>query len=500
MSSDLPPFAESGYESDTGERDLPTCANFKTREPVQKTIEVGPSKKVLNRKGRAICRIVHSHGWSATDIAAIFRVSATSVSRAIDNIRYRPRDRISEDYMKVDVEFEMHFPPIAVKDNVAKLPKVPSDVITIDSSDDELNELDFAIVEEYRSNGRPPRTAKGEFYSNLPRGLASEEDETPVVPQKRSHEHEPVRSSPTTSNMSSGRESSTSVSGTKKPRYDDEHSDIRTTSTGPFISSFRGQSPSLRQTSTFRTTHMSKSGAPPHDSVALSASRSTLATAGAPPRVPASSAVQTSRIQAPPLPHRSLLAPRAHSSTPTLSSFLKNIPGIDLSAHHALLEAQGFSVARMHILGTWGRDAIKEVLQRLLMESEAASMGHKGMDPLELITLELGIRKLKAPNTSPSRSVLPSPLSNPHSSAVTLASFLKNVMGFDFSAHHNLLKAQGFDVARLSTIAASDREDIREILDGSLRADVPGFGGMKAMKAMTALEVLALEFALRDVA
>ncbi|KAJ7464213.1 hypothetical protein B0H11DRAFT_2051676 [Mycena galericulata] len=236
--------------------------------------------------------------------------------------------------------------------------------------------------------------------------LASDEDETPVVPQKRSHEHEPVRSSPTTSSMSSGREFSTSVSGTKKPRYDDEHSDIRTTTTEPSISSFRGQFPTLSQTSTFRTTHMRKSGAPPHDSATLSTSRSTLATAGAPSRVHASSAVQSSRIQAPPLPHRSLLAPRAHSSTPTLSAFLKNIPAIDLSAHHALLEAQGFSVARMLILGTWGRDAIKEVLQRLLMESEVASMGHKGMDPLELITLELGIRKLKArslrPTTRPS--------------------------------------------------------------------------------------------------
>ncbi|KAJ7474666.1 hypothetical protein B0H11DRAFT_2035075 [Mycena galericulata] len=231
--------------------------------------------------------------------------------------------------------------------------------------------------------------------------LASEEDETPVVPQKRNHEDEPVRSSPTTSSMSSGRES-----GIKKPRYGDGHSDIQTPSTGPFISSFYGKFPAFGQTSTLRTAHLSKSGVPSRDSAALSTSRSTPAVAGAPPRVPASSAVQSqsSRIQAPPLPHRSLLAPRAHSSTPTLSSFLKNVPGIDISAHHALLEAQGFSMARVHILGTWGRDAIKEVLHRLLMESEAASTGHKGMDPLELITLELGIRKLKArPPRPPTR-------------------------------------------------------------------------------------------------
>ncbi|KAJ7779393.1 hypothetical protein DFH07DRAFT_507572 [Mycena maculata] len=111
MDEDL--IADPGYESDTGPRDNPTCANFLKKQPVQKTIEVGAGKKVLNRTGRAICRILYAHSYSAAEIARIFDISSTSVSRAIENIRYIPRDRVSEDYGRVDPEFAVHFPPVA---------------------------------------------------------------------------------------------------------------------------------------------------------------------------------------------------------------------------------------------------------------------------------------------------------------------------------------------------------------------------------------------------
>lgn len=91
---------------------------FAAFDKCTKLIVCSHSKKVLNREGRAICRIVHAHGWSLADIGRVFGVSETSVSRAVDNVRqgrHLPRDRISEDYMRVkDPElFKKHFPPIS---------------------------------------------------------------------------------------------------------------------------------------------------------------------------------------------------------------------------------------------------------------------------------------------------------------------------------------------------------------------------------------------------
>ncbi|KAJ7779394.1 hypothetical protein DFH07DRAFT_507539 [Mycena maculata] len=168
---------------------------------------------------------------------------------------------------------------------------------------------------------------------------------------------------------------------------------------------------------------------------------------------------------------------------------------IDLSAHHALMDAQGFSVPRLGVVATWGREAIQETLSRLLMGSEPAAAGRKGMTAMEVITLELAIRKLKGSSLPRARPALPPPASNPSHSGTTLPAFLKNVMGLDLRAHHELLQAQGFDVARLSGIATWDRKNIQELFTRSLTGDGPGVGG----RGMTALEVLALEFAIRSV-
>jgi hypothetical protein len=74
-------------------------------------VQPSHNKKALNRTGRAICRIMDSHQWSHKAIARILLVSDSSVTRAVDNIRYNPRDRIEEDYDRVDPEFRIHFPP-----------------------------------------------------------------------------------------------------------------------------------------------------------------------------------------------------------------------------------------------------------------------------------------------------------------------------------------------------------------------------------------------------
>ncbi|KAJ6524079.1 hypothetical protein DFH09DRAFT_1189839 [Mycena vulgaris] len=196
-----------------------------------------------------------------------------------------------------------------------------------------------------------------------------------------------------------------------------------------------------------------------------------------------------------PLPRRSLFSPLANS-TPTLAVFLKNLMGSDFSAHHDLLEAQGFTLPRLHIVAGWDREAIGETVSRLLMGSVA---GHKGLSAFEVVSLELAIRKLKSkipgPAPLPSRSVLLPPSVNPNNSTATIAAFLKNVMGFDLSAHRELLEAQGFDLARLCAITGWERGDLQELLRRtlSLKGDDAELG---LKNRMSALEVLALEFAI----
>ncbi|KAJ7108303.1 hypothetical protein C8R44DRAFT_744244 [Mycena epipterygia] len=380
------PIVDVGYESDTGERDNPTCANFERREPVKKLIVVGWGKKVLNRKGRAICRIVYAHKWSPAAIANIFGVSDTSVSRALENTRYNPPDNVQEDYAKVDPEFRVKFPPL-------EAPQV-----------------------------LPQRAAKLNFYSKI------------------------IKSSP---------DLGTALTSpvVKKPRYGKDESEEKR---------LMSASPSLSRAS---TQSQARSFAP------------VLGDSGSAP-----------------LPRRAHLPARSsnpQASLPTLSSFLKHVkPGtlavqsdFDLSKHHALLEAQGFSMSRLAIVATWGRDAIAEAVSRLLMGSEG---GRRGLSARHAILLELAVPKLKPQGFGP-------PASHANSTA-TLASFLKNVMGLDLSAHQELFEAQDFDVDDLRKIATWDRADIQEILSRALEGDKTVIGGRKGMKP---LEVFAVELAIR---
>jgi hypothetical protein len=66
----------------------------------------------MNRRGRAICRIMFAHGWSYKAIAYIFRISETSVQRAVENKFYRPPvDRIEEDLERAGPEWRGELPP-----------------------------------------------------------------------------------------------------------------------------------------------------------------------------------------------------------------------------------------------------------------------------------------------------------------------------------------------------------------------------------------------------
>ncbi|KAJ7097362.1 hypothetical protein C8R44DRAFT_812149 [Mycena epipterygia] len=452
-------IVDVGYESDTGERDNPTCANFERREPVKKLIVVGGGKKVLNRKGRAICRIVYAHKWSAAAIANIFGISDTSVSRALENTRYNPRDNVQEDYAKVDPEFRTKFPPL-------ETPQVfpQRSTIIIDISNDEDKD---EVLEAFRSNGRPERAAKLNFYSKM---LESSPDpkcpQAPsTMPPKRSYEDMLGLKNASSSSHNQMALTSPVV---KKPRYGKDESEEKRSSQGLETSAFSPHP---------QPTQISGSS--------MSAS-------------PSLSRASTQSQGSAPLPRRAHLPARlfnTQADVPTLSSFLKHVkPGtlavqsdFDLSKHHTLLEAQGFSISRLAIVATWGRDAIAEAVSRLLMGSEG---GRQGLSARHAISLELAIPKLK---TQGSGSLTRNVNANANST-ITLASFLKDVMGLDLSAHQELFEAQDFDVDDLRKIATWDRADIQEILSRVLEGDKTAIGGRKGMKP---LEVFAVELAIR---
>ncbi|KAF7345830.1 hypothetical protein MVEN_01604500 [Mycena venus] len=104
----------------------PTPWNFEHNEPVKRATRYpGFNSPALDDQGRAICRIVHAHGWSIIDIAGIFNLPQRRISKAVNN-KYSPPANILEDYAMAGKDFEAKFPPIN---------KIES--ITIDN--DELN-------------------------------------------------------------------------------------------------------------------------------------------------------------------------------------------------------------------------------------------------------------------------------------------------------------------------------------------------------------------------
>ncbi|KAJ7032946.1 hypothetical protein C8F04DRAFT_1261520 [Mycena alexandri] len=475
------PVEDPGYESPTGERDIPTCSNFETNTPVDQKWGFVPGQKVLNRKGRGICRIMASYRWTHGDIANIFRVSSQSVSRAVANLQYIPRDRVANDYDNIDPEFRLKYPP--KPDYYLSAPQIRrretegsrGKAIKRELPDEEYDELLKAETSE--------RAAKALCVSRVNQTTDNESgeadddelDEDEMIPWA------PHKRTPTTANE---------INVPKRPRY------AHNTSAGQ-----------ERSTSSPTVVALSSS---PRRSPEINRSPS-------PPRKP----LAAPRTQPIPLPRRSLLAPRpakAQSTAPGLAGFagfLKTMCDVDFSSHQALLSALGFTVERLYTLATWRKDELQEVLTRLLSEDAAAAVGCAPMNTFTAITFEITIRALKCVppaqvgaliNSAPisliylltrtghtqaplTRSLLPPPSTNATNSGTTLPLFLRNVMGLDLSAHQNLLNDQGCDIATLCAMVVWERGQLQEVLRR-------GLGGQKS-GAMQALEVLALEFCIR---
>lgn len=88
----------------------------------------------------------------------------------------------------------------------------------------------------------------------------------------------------------------------------------------------------------------------------------------------------------------------ANSGT-TLPLFLKNVMGLDLSAHVPFFEVQGVGIAALSkIRAKYESDAdparLRDELElSLLDEDEERWSGGKGVSPLEVVALEFSIRR-----------------------------------------------------------------------------------------------------------
>ncbi|KAJ6511501.1 hypothetical protein C8R47DRAFT_1095280 [Mycena vitilis] len=104
--------ARSGtHRSDSGQPVVwiqnPSAHHFKEDIPV---VPADGTNGRLDRKGRAICRIMHPYLGNYTKIANIFGITHTRIRRAVLN-DYSPSDDVTEDYDYAGKDFKDEYPP-----------------------------------------------------------------------------------------------------------------------------------------------------------------------------------------------------------------------------------------------------------------------------------------------------------------------------------------------------------------------------------------------------
>ncbi|KAJ7248166.1 hypothetical protein B0H12DRAFT_1124137 [Mycena haematopus] len=94
-------------------RTNPTPAHFARNKPTEKHPPVSPrllQQRRLDREGRAICRIVYSHGIALDMIAKVFCVSEDTVIEALKNADH---DKAENDHWYVSAEYRHQYPSLA---------------------------------------------------------------------------------------------------------------------------------------------------------------------------------------------------------------------------------------------------------------------------------------------------------------------------------------------------------------------------------------------------
>ncbi|KAF7324144.1 hypothetical protein MKEN_00637000 [Mycena kentingensis (nom. inval.)] len=397
-------------ESDLVERDIPTPQHFKNDTPVERTIFAHRTRAV-NRRGRAICRIMWNSGWDIKDIARIFGVSNVTIDKAVaERKQFYPHDEPENDYTYAGDEWMEHFPPDATDDDeeeeqparrVVKKPRFDSD----DGEDD--TSPNFAV----RSKPLPRKKSKSrsakQTASPSPQASTSSIPRlAPPLPSRRALPREPTPDVDLltflTQTLSVPAASIGSLTTPARLTY---FATLGfTTSTFRAIAQWRDAEKSLA---------LSVLAAPPG--------------AGATPDDAAPGldgfevilldvALRPLRSGTPPPPP--LAAHPAIRSAKSLKRFLPSVHGLDLSAHLPLFLAQGFTLERLKALGvmytpavgasssTNGRERKKPFpiheLRRILSHGlqrgsvlvglvNGAGAGEMGLSPIELLALEFAL-------------------------------------------------------------------------------------------------------------
>ncbi|KAJ7470188.1 hypothetical protein B0H11DRAFT_2041771 [Mycena galericulata] len=448
---------DAGYESSTGERDIPKFWNFKNETPVKKVIEIprGRHIRTLNHRGRAICRIMYNNGWNLTQISFIFGLNnSNATQRAVVN-NYSPPDNVAQDYYYAD----LHDPEF--RKNL--LPRNQPSVIDLSISDDEdtkvgilvgLNAgavgvpLDTSLVGSI--GGRPMRDAKAKCLAQMQDDSDEEEELHRPFDRPSATGMASTNYSQANQNIPVPRpiQASSGESGRlpdNVPLNPPQGSPTSSSSLTPESSARRGNTPNGPQGSSAGTaqkrTHQQESDSIGNSQGSTSASptlkrpRQTNIDGGFPARhTAASQSFGASRTAQPvtrqPLPSRQFLVPKPsgvrirlpasgavsvpgttstapitpisttqpRALTPNthsdLGAFLHNVMGADLSAHRALFVAQGFNMDMLRIIARWTDDAKERALHELLLDGGGGQKGRKGLSPLELFSLKEALAKL----------------------------------------------------------------------------------------------------------
>ncbi|KAJ7065786.1 hypothetical protein C8F01DRAFT_1126618 [Mycena amicta] len=365
-------MARDAYESDTGERDTPECHHFLTKTPVERTVLVplGHSQRVLNRRCRAIVRIVYDGGWNLGAIAKIFGVSRMSIQRCVQDPK---RDEVENDYDYAGEDYRKNFPPRTVRG-------------ASQQAEESMDEKEESSTEEKvdlsASTAIPKRTVKKpRLYSSPP---SSPEPEMPAFkvspPQRAKRSTGKPRPTTPAASLSAFLTYTLALDG------------IVNLTTTAHLALFHARGftvPHLHAIAQWNKADVSETL---HRLLSNKVDGHVHLDAFEVVMLEVSIARLRTNAERPATSFPNI------NTAPSLPTFLVNVHGFDLSAHIPLFLAAGFTLDRLRALSSLRLTASLAVLYEALARSLQRgsflvdSQAQMGMSPLEIIALEFALR------------------------------------------------------------------------------------------------------------
>ncbi|KAJ7808758.1 hypothetical protein B0H13DRAFT_2480123 [Mycena leptocephala] len=330
----------------------PHLLEFPDQTPIERltTEKKTRGKRAVNRKGRAICRIMQHYGFNDEMLARIFGESKVTIVKVLTNHYH---DDLSEDYQAAGREFQVKFPPRALAESPGRYFRYQH------KRSREVDPIPGPSTANASSSG--VRTVKKPRYpwpADNGEARPSVQDRRPVTPVAAAAQSAPFH-----------RKSDNPIRSIVECQ--------------PLCQTLR-EHPVSASSST-----LSESPATNQPNL-LPLYRKPL------PRL-----TRVLKIQA--LPLRWRLLQRIHLTQHSLrhrdpraelSTFLQNVLGMDFSVHLDLLLAQGIDKQKLRIMARWSSDARQRFLHCLLEDGESLLRGKKGMSLFEIMSLESVIGEL----------------------------------------------------------------------------------------------------------